>query len=250
MRCASLLVLVLTLTSSCVSDGEKDEPATRLLGEHLERGWKDRPEWGEMAVAILKREALGPGKGWWKPPGNLYGFDWLLERCDLSGDGLIQKGEWTGAGPDFERLDRDEDGEVSPADFDWSRESPRHSAAAFLFQHLDRDSNGRITHEELRRFFEEADRGSLGFVSREDLESALAEDPPERGSGPRGRSEPPASMLLSMLFAGQLGSLNEGPRPGTPAPEIHLKTQDGESSYRLSDSRGRRPVVLIFGSFT
>ena len=40
------------------------------------------------------------------------------------------------------------------------------------------------------------------------------------------------------------------PRPGDPAPDFELRDTDGENPTHLSVFRGRKPVVLIFGSFT
>lgn len=37
---------------------------------------------------------------------------------------------------------------------------------------------------------------------------------------------------------------------GDPAPDFKLRTVDGKREVRLSDFRGQRPVVLIFGSYT
>ena len=37
---------------------------------------------------------------------------------------------------------------------------------------------------------------------------------------------------------------------GDAAPDFRLKTLDGKRVVRLSTHRGRRPVVLIFGSYT
>jgi hypothetical protein len=37
---------------------------------------------------------------------------------------------------------------------------------------------------------------------------------------------------------------------GEPAPDFRLLARDGKSSVRLSDYRGNRPVVLVFGSYT
>lgn len=42
--------------------------------------------------------------------------------------------------------------------------------------------------------------------------------------------------------------LQDGPKPGSPAPEFSLETLDG-NRFTLSDLRGR-PVVLEFGSYT
>jgi len=40
------------------------------------------------------------------------------------------------------------------------------------------------------------------------------------------------------------------PAVGAIAPDFELKTRDGKQLIRLSDERGKRPVVLIFGSWT
>jgi hypothetical protein len=37
---------------------------------------------------------------------------------------------------------------------------------------------------------------------------------------------------------------------GDPAPDFKLKTLDGSCEVQLSACRGKRPVVLIFGSYT
>ncbi|MDQ3621703.1 MAG: redoxin domain-containing protein [Verrucomicrobiota bacterium] len=39
-------------------------------------------------------------------------------------------------------------------------------------------------------------------------------------------------------------------RVGDEAPDFTLKTQDGAREVRLSSFRGKRPVVLVFGSYT
>jgi peroxiredoxin len=37
---------------------------------------------------------------------------------------------------------------------------------------------------------------------------------------------------------------------GDAAPDFELLTHDKSQTVRLSDSRGERPVVLVFGSYT
>lgn len=39
-------------------------------------------------------------------------------------------------------------------------------------------------------------------------------------------------------------------RPGDAAPEFDLPRERGEGTVRLSDFRGKKPVVLVFGSYT
>ena len=40
------------------------------------------------------------------------------------------------------------------------------------------------------------------------------------------------------------------PKPGDVAPDFELRDVNGENPVRLSDFWGRKPVALIFGSFT
>jgi hypothetical protein len=37
---------------------------------------------------------------------------------------------------------------------------------------------------------------------------------------------------------------------GDTAPDFNLKTADGKRAVRLSSFQGKRPVVLVFGSYT
>jgi hypothetical protein len=48
----------------------------------------------------------------------------------------------------------------------------------------------------------------------------------------------------------QLEAEAGAPKIGDPAPDFALKELDGVTKYRLSDYRGKKPVALIFGSFT
>jgi hypothetical protein len=42
----------------------------------------------------------------------------------------------------------------------------------------------------------------------------------------------------------------ESPKLGNLAPDFELQSPDGETQVRLSDFRGKRPVALVFGSYT
>jgi len=39
-------------------------------------------------------------------------------------------------------------------------------------------------------------------------------------------------------------------RTGDPAPDFKLRTKDGQREVQLSGFKGKKPVVLVFGSFT
>lgn len=45
-------------------------------------------------------------------------------------------------------------------------------------------------------------------------------------------------------------SKDSAPRVGEPAPDLSLQTRDGARTVELAALRGKRPVILIFGSYT
>ncbi|MDQ6676260.1 MAG: hypothetical protein M3Z09_03085 [Acidobacteriota bacterium] len=62
-------------------------------------------------------------------------------------------------------------------------------------------------------------------------------------------SETPGPVLMplqAIMFAARSGPL----RAGMEAPDFELKTADHRESVRLSSFCGKRPVVLVFGSYT
>jgi AhpC/TSA family protein len=59
----------------------------------------------------------------------------------------------------------------------------------------------------------------------------------------------PAMFVLPfkpLWFLARAGNLSVGDR----APDFSLPTADKNARVRLSDYRGQRPVVLVFGSYT
>jgi hypothetical protein len=61
---------------------------------------------------------------------------------------------------------------------------------------------------------------------------------------------PMAAMMVlpfePLWMRARAGRLN----PGDPAPDFRLPTLDHRSAVQLSQFRGGRPVVLVFGSYT
>jgi hypothetical protein len=68
--------------------------------------------------------------------------------------------------------------------------------------------------------------------------------------GSRPGDGPKPAVLIRGLFAGELGSMNEGPKVNDPAPDFTLETVDGKDTIQLAKRFGSKPVVLVFGSFT
>ena len=251
-----------TLTQAGIADallGSLTPEHLKSLGQMLEQDWKDRPEWGDMAVAVMKGENMRMGMGWWRPAAKRYDWNWIHGHFDTNSDGQVDRDELAVGDSEFAefftRLDRDMDGKLTAADFDHSDSGMGMNIAAMqnmmvshLFHRLDTDSNGRVSEEEWLKFFVHADRDELNFLTSEDLLAALHE-PETRSPGPRS-DEPSPGRMLQMLLAGQMGSLNSGPDYGEQAPDFTLPTHDGKRTVTLSDSCGKRPVVLVFGSFT
>ncbi len=203
----------------------------------------------EMLSAITHGGDMGPNSAWFHPAQSRYGWPWLARRCGKNGDGKIRFEEFAGPSELFDRLDRDGDGVLTAADFDWSERSPyvrQLMTAGQMLRAIGADNGGKITHENWDKAFERMAKGK-GFVTPEDLRGRMF-PPPERWKGAP-PVEPTPMVLLKGLLDGDIGSPFAGPDVGWRAPEFRLKTYDGKREIALSQLRGK-PVVLVFGSFT
>ena len=127
-----------------------------------------------------------------------------------------------------------------------------------------RDTNrdGWVTSKEFAGpadLFKRLDRNENGLIADEDLDWS---DPPPLFDASlelpqswwdrvlRTPDEPSLGVLLSCFFKGDLGSFREGPGLGQLAPDFTLAVKGGRERVGLSQHRGKRPVVLIFGNMT
>jgi hypothetical protein len=206
-------------------------------------------EAAEMLSSILSGEMPDAGTGWFHPARSKYDWKWLAARWDTNRDGVITRDEFTGPKELFDRLDRNGDGNLTPDDFDWSDQSPYWREAGLanrLFRRADTDGDGRITAEEWQVLFKQAAKGK-DALTPDDLRMLLFPPP----APPPPRSEMPSRLTLLMgLLSGEIGSPAEGPAVGDMGPDFTLTTQDGKTEITLSQYRDKKPVVLIFGSFT
>jgi hypothetical protein len=245
---ASLFPALIPTGSTIAGEPAHRNTALAQEWQQLRRGLEklQKVEFVEMLTAILKGSQMGPGDGWFHPGQSRYGWQWLAARHHKEKNGTITAKEFQGPAAWFKRLDRNRDGVLSAADFD-ERALAKPSPATMLFSMIDGNSNGRISKAEWEEFFNKLAK-EKGYLTPNDLRDALQPPPPKTKGPPKGA--PTTMVLLEGLLKGELGSAFEGPKVGQKAPNFTLKTHDGKQDITLSDYQGKKPVVLIFGSFT
>ena len=103
---------------------------------------------------------------------------------------------------------------------------------------LDRDGDERVELADLEPLFAEADRDESGTLEVGELQD-LGRGGGERGRGGRGERG-----------RGERGG-GAAPQVGDPAPDFELPfAKNEDKSARLSSFAGKRPVALVFGSYT
>jgi hypothetical protein len=203
-----------------------------------------------MLRAILSGSMMGQGDGWFKPAESRYNWKWLAERFDAKKKGKIKAEDWTGPEQLFTRLDRDRNGTISEDDLDWSSRAQYLKQLNQAYQWLrlvDPNRDQKLTREEWNELFDKVAQGKT-YLNADDVRALLNPTmPPSMFGFP---DIPSKATLLKGLLSGELGSPCEGPNVGDQAPDFALTTCDGLKSITLSKFFGKRPVVLIFGSFT
>jgi hypothetical protein len=91
-------------------------------------------------------------------------------------------------------------------------------------------------------WFASLDRNKDGTLGRADFK--------DREPTPFVESVTSPGTMMHCLFAGDLGSLQEGPAVADAAPDFELPTADGNGKVKLSTLIGKKPVVLVFGNYT
>jgi alkylhydroperoxidase family enzyme len=209
-----------------------------------------QPEAVRMLIAILRGSQLNGKDGWFGPAETRFDWKWLANRHGVDPKtGSIDRTHFHGPASLFDRLDRDGDGKITPGDLDWSDRNPYVVQANMinrLFRRLDSTGDGKLTREELEAFFTAVADGKDYFTA-DDLRRAMIPRGPAGFSPGDGPSIP---VLVRGLYAGEIGSIQEGPRIDEMAPEFTLKTADGKESVQVKKLIGQKPLVLIFGNFT
>jgi hypothetical protein len=210
-------------------------------------------EFTQAALLFATRGSdMGPGDAWFKPSEGRYAWKWLSARC--GGKERISPKDFAGPPELFARLDRDRDGYITAADFDWSDRSPyvrqMQAANGWIRQ---RFPEPKITREQWDELFKQLASGKE-YLNADDVR-ALMYPPPPPPSPPRkpgpGEGPPSKAVLIQGLLNGELGSMFEGPRVGQKAPDFTLPTHDGKKIITLSNYfKQQKPVIIVFGSFT
>lgn len=212
-----------------------------------------KPEAVKMLTAILRGSQMGPGDGWFGPAKSRLGWGWVADRQKLDAKArAVKAADFRGPADLFDALDRDGDGSLTPADLDWSDRNMYVQQSGFvnrIYRRMNRGNDGKLSREEVVEFFDRLADGK-DYVAPDDLRRALL----PRGGGGGGFAPgdgPSVPVLVRGLFAGEIGSMAEGPAVGQKAPDFTLGVSgDNQKTITLSKLVGTRPVVLVTGNFT
>jgi hypothetical protein len=229
----------------------EDPKAALAAAVQLEEAFQGarQPEAVRMLIAILRGSQMGGDTGWFGPAETRYTFPWLAERCGVDAAKGIPRGKLPGPDAWFTILDRNKRGRITASDLDWSDRNPDVQmmyAVNRMFRKINTGGNGKLTKEELEKFFDQAAKGKE-FLSPEEFRDALMGG---MSGGFLPGDAPTRAMLIRGLYEGSLGSMHEGPRINQHAPDFTLKTVDGKESVQLANLIGKKPVVLVLGNFT
>jgi len=231
------------------------------------------------AVALDAQRARGNGDDVWKL---------LAGKYDRNQDGRITPAEYPREANKFEAFDRDGDGAITRADFagGMRRAMPRRAGGgdrllrvgAMLAVAADLDRSGDVTADEWKAFLSSVQGDRQGGVDEAKLVAAVTRD--QDGAAARWRYRAVTRGLdrnrngtieaaeLNAAFAkldkNLDGALERSelpqrrsptrvrlPRPGDPAPDFELPfSSDPKKTVKLSGFAGKRPVALVFGSYT
>lgn len=210
-------------------------------------------EFNKMLASILSGSMMGPGDGWFAPSELRHDWNWLATKHGLKGKDELRPSQFRGPRALFAALDRDGNGLIRDDDFDWSDAAPFVRQLDHARQWVgrgDRNGDRKLTKEEWDAIFQRAANGKDHLTPDEVRAMFFPPPPPRQMPAPPPGMMPSQRTLLTGLFSGELGSAQPGPKLGAMAPDFTLTTENGKQTVTLSDYRGKKPIVLIFGSFT
>ena len=147
-------------------------------------------------------------------------WEYLSGRYDTNGDGKIAKDEYTRGEDQFARLDKDKNGFIEEAD------SKQASARGGRGERGERGARGG------------GGRGGRGGEGG----GRPAQAPTEGSMAP--------DFMLETLYAVKAEGKEEGAEAKKSDAESRAEKPDTFESVKLSSLKGKKPVALIFGSYT
>jgi thiol-disulfide isomerase/thioredoxin len=203
-----------------------------------------------MLMAITSGSQMGPGEGWFGPAATRFDYAWLAKHCGVADptEG-VSKEKFRGSPEAFSVLDRNRDGRIQDSDLDWSDSNPYVEmiySVNRIYRRIDAKGSGKLSKEDWLSFFDRA-AGADGLLSPEDFSGVVLAG--YGGSFAPGDG-PDAQTLIRGLFAGEIGSMLEGPKIGQRAPVFQLRSVDGDGTIDMGGLLGEKPLVIVFGNFT
>lgn len=166
------------------------------------------------------------------------GIERMLQRMDQDGDGMVTKEEYmAGSEEAFARMDTNQDGVLDKTDAPQRGQQGRGADPAAIQKKMDTDGDGKIAAAEWKgpeRAFQHIDADQDGFVTVEELTTAMANRPqrggPQGSGGPEGQQGPPPQ--------GQPGDL------GQPDQGVAPDAQNAQNDQRRN--RGAAMIDRLF----
>ncbi len=236
-------------TQTPVADDESLTAEAQGIADDLRATLPVDSEAIAMLNDIIAGSHLSPEDGWFRLAKSQTRYDWQYasKTFDTDKDAVVKANELALDASDFERLDQNNDHQITESDFDWSEHSLMPKPGFIMFFMADRDANGKVTKEEFLNLFSMFGGEDAGFLAMDDLREELQPSP--LGDRDQRPDRPSKSTLVLGLKNQEIGSLQSGPNVGDSAPDFSLTSLNGDT-VTLSEELGDKPIVLIFGNFT
>ena len=220
------------------------------------------------AMAQPPRGGQGRGGGPGAPPGGFMRMLPVMVALDANDDGEISADEIKNASKVLLTLDKNKDGKLTEDEirpefgsrggrgrggFGGSGRPDPAEMVARMMQN-DKNKDGKLAKDEvderMQGLITRADANKDGFVTKEELTKAFSEGGFGGRGGRGGRGGDGGRPQRPRGEGERPGESAATAEEGQLAPDFKLKSVDGKREVQLSSFAGKRPVALIFGSYT